>query len=77
MEFVFEWPRWCAGWQLKKVIYIYKHLGLIAEFDGCAFGLQNLRGWPLRKPRRVATMLEPLVEALSWRCNGTYHHGVT
>eukprot|EP00972_Heterocapsa_arctica_P026945 3964710-Heterocapsa_arctica.AAC.1 len=55
---------------------IRKHLNFTAEFDGCAFGLQDLRGWPLRKPWRVATTLQPLEEALSWRCDGTHRHGV-
>eukprot|EP00972_Heterocapsa_arctica_P047130 6953449-Heterocapsa_arctica.AAC.1 len=46
VKFAFELARWCAGWQLKKVIDICKRLGFIAEFDGCASGLQGLRGWP-------------------------------
>eukprot|EP00972_Heterocapsa_arctica_P102516 15107915-Heterocapsa_arctica.AAC.1 len=77
MEFAFEWPRWCAGWALEIVDKIRRHLRYTAEFDVCAFGLQDLRGWPLRKPWRVVTTLRTLVESLSWSCDSTHRHGVT
>eukprot|EP00972_Heterocapsa_arctica_P022524 3312317-Heterocapsa_arctica.AAC.1 len=51
-HFAFEWPRWSSGWSLNIVRKRFGVLKYEGDFDGCAYGLQDRRGWALRKPWR-------------------------
>eukprot|EP00972_Heterocapsa_arctica_P082388 12141154-Heterocapsa_arctica.AAC.1 len=51
-HFAFEWPRWSSGWALDIVRKLFGVLMYEGDFDGCAYGLQDRRGWALRKPWR-------------------------
>ncbi len=38
---IFEWPRSCAYWVLKKVSNLFKKLNMMfTDFDGCQLGLR-------------------------------------
>ena len=61
-----EWPRNCAYWRWNCVRKLAKEMGFrFAKFDGCAFGLKDPEGVPMRKPWMLATDDDHLHAALA------------
>ena len=71
-----EWPRGCTYWKLPMVKRFLGQHGLeMHYFDGCATGLADSKGDPIRKAWTVATSLNPLGRELSqFRCTCRVEH---
>ena len=71
-----EWPKGCTYWKLPKVKGILDKHGLDkSDFDGCAVGIVNADGIPLKKPWSVATNVGMLGKTLSkFKCRCTSPH---
>ena len=64
----FEWPRYATGWHLEPIRRFIARWGLLtAEFDGCAFGLEDSKGQPHLKPWRIIMSFPRLAHAFSQR----------
>jgi hypothetical protein len=51
-----EWPRKCRYWKSTKVSKLLIQYKMITyNFDGCALGMKDQKGIPLKKPWTVAT----------------------
>eukprot|EP00972_Heterocapsa_arctica_P018249 2695012-Heterocapsa_arctica.AAC.1 len=50
-HFAFSWPRWSSV-SASNVNKVSDVLNYECNFDGCAYGLQDRRGWALRKPHK-------------------------
>ena len=62
----FEWPKNCSGWKLPLLLeFIARHGLYEAITDGCAFGIENHLGDPLKKSWRVVTSSFKLAQNLS------------
>eukprot|EP00973_Karenia_brevis_P081544 11303456-Karenia_brevis.AAC.1 len=45
-----EWPRYCTGWMLPELVdFICRHSLYTANLDGCAVGLTDAAGTPIKK----------------------------
>ena len=73
----FEWPRRCRGWQRLRVRRMLARLQmLLADFDGCSFGVMAAPGLLALKPWRLATTRPELAEAFAARrCSRDHLHG--
>ena len=73
----FEWPRHCRGWQKKRITGMISRLQLLlADFDGCSFGVMASQSLLALKPWRVATSSRRLAVALrERRCSKDHPHG--
>jgi len=72
-----EWPASCAYWSWDCVKEFASEVGLkFVRFDGCALGVVSLKtGLPIRKPWKVATTSDFIVNAFSGRlCTGDHEH---
>ena len=74
-----EWPKGCAYWKWETVqAFILRNRLNSVILDGCAFGLVakhgSLKGFPIRKPWRVATNMPELRLRLDRRCACTSVH---
>ena len=55
-EVSFEWPRFCTEWQLPELInFIVNWDPYTCAVDGCAFGLKDKDGVPVKKPWQFIT----------------------
>ena len=72
----FQWPRNCSYWHWPRVKKFHDEFDLvIAEFDGCAFGLKSDNGKPIKEPWRIATNMPTLFVAVNARvCDGLHEH---
>ncbi len=62
----FEWPREATGWKLDVLQKFIERFKLMTvHFDGCAFGLKSKKGNPIKKPWRIVTSSQTLVDSLS------------
>ena len=66
----FEWPRRCCGWQRRKVRALIRRAGLLlADFDGCAFGVEARPGVLALKLWRLGTTRSVLAKRLkAFKC---------
>ena len=74
-----EWPKGCDYWKFQAVQEFISLHGLkIMEFDSCAFGLVakfgTEKGTPIRKPWRVDSNCEFLLQNLDRQCNKSHDH---
>ena len=69
-DLAFESPRQALGWQQPSVKKMLKDFGMNfnCQFDGCRYGATDSQGTLTRKPWRIATTVERLMEPLSLRC---------
>ena len=60
----FEWPRPSTGWKrLDVVAFFNSHPEFMeVDFDGCAVGLRSKKGVPIKKPWRVRTTSQRIVD---------------
>ena len=74
----FEWPRFCTGWKLDVLMKFTERFKLLTvDFDGCSLGLASKKGNPIKKPWRVVTTSQTLVDQLSTCvCGKKYHHDI-
>ena len=72
----FEWPRYVTGWLRSEVLTMIHELDMFTvNFHGCAFGMTDSVGVPIKKPWRVVTTSKYLAEALSkYTCSHTDKH---
>ena len=67
-DVTFEWPTHCEGWNRDDVkAFFEKHRDKFKEvrFDGCAVGVKDRKGNPIRKPWKLMTTSQSIVEAFS------------
>ena len=70
-----EWPKRCRYWAFPQVVAQIQQYGLVpADVDGCAYGLQNRDGRPMRKPWRIYTDCNELAYRLPKQCTCTTTH---
>ena len=69
-EVSFEWPRWCTGWHEKLIIQMIHRLDMYtALVDGCAVGVVDETGIPIKKPWRFVCTSPRLAASLdALRC---------
>ncbi len=75
----FEWPRFCAGWDLPVLQQLISEFGFIqADIDGCSVGLRSVVTQnPIKKPWRFYCSQEKLAKLLSSkRCPGNHVHTI-
>ena len=72
----FEWPRFVTGWLRTEVITMMHEFQMYsAVFNGCAVGLTDDSGVPVKKPWRVVTTSPQLAKALStYTCSCAEKH---
>ena len=64
----FEWPRDCDSWARDDVAAFFREYAQVftpATFHGCALGLKDSNGCPIKKPWKVMTSNSTLASALS------------
>ena len=65
-----EWPRGCSYWLLSRVkSFVSKYTPTIVHLDGCMFGLKDRDGGHIRKPWKVVTNLNTLLDTLGYCCD--------
>ena len=67
-DVTFEWPTHCEGWNRDDVkTFFEKHRDKFKEvrFDGCAVGVKDRKGNPIRKPWKLMTTSQSIVDAFS------------
>ena len=67
-DVTFEWPLNCDGWNRDDVkSFFNRHRDKFKEvcFDGCAVGVQDKKGNPIRKPWKLMTTSQSVVDAFS------------
>ena len=71
-----EWPRKCRYWKLTKVANLLNQYEMLTyNFDGCALGMKNQEGEPLKKPWTVATNHAGIGKTLSkFQCKCERRH---
>ena len=78
-EIGWEWPNINGGWQLPELRALRDLLQQrqklhTVRVDGCAYGLKNSRGVPLKKPWRILTSSQTMASLLECRCPGDHDH---
>lgn len=78
-DIAWEWPRDNRGWRLPRVERFFEQMkrsGFLheARLDGCAYGLCDEHGVPIRKPWKVKTSSLTLSMALPRLCPGHPDH---
>ena len=59
-----EWPRYSDSWKRKDVMDFFRDSRFMSvDFDGCRFGVRDEKGRPLKKPWRLMTTSNDIVEA--------------
>ena len=72
--FVFEHPKGAKSWRTETLQSLAQHREVFSiQLDMCAFGLHG-GGGLRKKPTLVLTNIEPLVRALSKRCDQQHSH---
>ena len=76
VKIALEWPKGCRYWTLPKVERFLKRNGLHKyNFDGCALGVTDQRGEPIKKPWTVATNHDEIGKVLSkYKCTCKQPH---
>ena len=71
-----EWPKTCMYWGYPRVKRLISELGIIkAECHGCAFGLHDSQGVPIKKPWYVYTDSPDMAAELNkYKCPGCPKH---
>ena len=71
-----EWPRGCTYWKLPAVRrFKEQHALEHHDFDGCATGLMNMHGDPIKKPWTIATNFRQLgLELSRFKCHCEVQH---
>ena len=74
----FEWPRFCTGWKLDVITkFIERFKLLTVDFDGCSLGLKSKKGNPIKKPWRIVTTSQKLVDQLRpCVCANNHRHDI-
>ena len=68
-DVTFEWPRYSDSWKRKDVMDFFKHSrSMSVDFDGCRFGVCDDKGRPLKKPWRLMTTSQGIVDAFRDIC---------
>ena len=77
-KFSFEWPRYSRGWNLKELqSFIAKFSIPHVDSDGCSLGLKSSKGIPIKKPWRIITTSNRLIQNLHDRkCSGGHTHQI-
>ena len=72
----FEWPTGCELWREPAVVSMKDELSMnIVNIHGCAMGLTDQHGNPVKKPWSIATTSPSMVHRLEPRvCPGPQHH---
>lgn len=73
----FEWPRPCTGWKRPDVVAFFdEHPQFVrVDFDGCAVGLTSRDGLPIKKPWRLMSTSQRIVDAFQdKRCKCQHPH---
>ena len=71
---VFEWPKLADGWKQPEVMQLVQCLPHQILFDGCAYGLVDHQGEPIRKLWRLQAS-QACLEPLGRTCPGHARHG--
>lgn len=58
----FEWPWHCHDWKTLEVVSLHRTLRVSAALDGCACGLTDAAGNPVKKPWRCFWGVFPRVQ---------------
>ncbi|CAK8996448.1 Retrovirus-related Pol polyprotein from transposon RE1 (Retro element 1) (AtRE1) [Includes: Protease RE1, partial [Durusdinium trenchii] len=74
-----EWPQNNGGWRLPELKVLYDLMSQFKEthhahIHGCAFGVKNAVGMPLKKPWKVVCTSPSMAAALTRRCPGNHEH---
>ncbi|CAK9111156.1 unnamed protein product, partial [Durusdinium trenchii] len=74
-----EWPQNNGGWRLPELKVLYDLMNQFKEthhahIHGCAFGVKNAVGMPLKKPWKVVCTSPSMAAALTRRCPGNREH---
>ena len=70
-----EWPTPCKYWRDPQVLaFTRKHNFVKTQLHGCAYGLQNRKGNPMKKPWSICTNSHSVATRLTWKCDGTHKH---
>ncbi|CAK9066760.1 unnamed protein product [Durusdinium trenchii] len=74
-----EWPQNNGGWRLPELKVLYDLMNQFKEthhahIHGCAFGVKNAVGVPLKKPWKVVCTSPSMAAALTRRCPGNHEH---
>ncbi|CAK9024002.1 unnamed protein product [Durusdinium trenchii] len=74
-----EWPQNNGGWRLPELKVLYDLMNQFKEthhahIHGCAFGVKNAVGMPLKKPWKVVCTSPSMAAALTRRCPGNHEH---
>ena len=75
----FEWPRYCAGWDLPDLVSLISEFNLIqANTDGCAVGVRSIvTGKPIKKPWKFYCSQPQLAELLdAKKCSRDHEHTI-
>ena len=75
----FEWPRYCAGWDLPVLKQIIDEFKLHScDVDGCSVSVKSLvDGKPILKPWKFYCTQPELARTLSQhRCNKSHEHSI-
>jgi len=73
----FEWPRYCAGWDLPELHDMINRFNLIpADIDGCMVGVVSKKDeTPIKKPWRFVCSDPQLAESLGqYICDKEHNH---
>ena len=72
----FEWPSNNRYWKFKQTkVFISRYRMKRQSFHGCAFGLSDEHGQPIKKPWTFATNCKHLMDAIQpFQCSGSHTH---
>jgi len=69
-ESYFEWPKNNDGWKTEEVKEVMKLLPFSTEVDGCAYGLKNQEGRPMKKTWKFISNERKVKDYLNKTCKG-------
>ncbi len=77
-DIVFEWPAYNRLWKQPETMAMVREFKLdMVKLHGCALGLTDTQGVPIKKPWCFATSIPEVVKAFSVRlCDGSHEHAV-
>lgn len=73
-QITFEWPRRRDCWTAPEITALQRTLRHSSAFDGCACGLKDARGHPLKKLWVIFTNGIRVARPASRRCAGGHDH---
>ena len=72
-----EWPTPCQYWRDPQVVEFLQSFGFTkSKFHGCAYGLTNAHGQPMKKPWTLATTNAIVARDVVRTCDGTHKHAI-